>query len=58
MSRNKKKKLIFHSMIEFEKVFLPKSFRKRMSEKPTDAYDLGIYLAKESLNKIRQRLTG
>ena len=56
MNRNKEKKQIFRSMAEFERAFLPKSFEKRMAEKPTDAHALGISLAKESLEKIRARL--
>ena len=56
MNRNKKKKQVIQSMIEFEKKYFPKSFEKRMSEKPTDARALGICLAKESLDKIRKRL--
>lgn len=56
MNRNEKKKQICRSMAEFEKKFLPKSFEKRMAERPTDAQDLGVSLAKESLNKIRNQL--
>jgi hypothetical protein len=43
-------------MMEFEKEFFPKSFKKRMAEKPTDAQALGVSLAKESLGKIRRQL--
>jgi len=53
---NKKKKQVYRSMMEFEKRFFPKSFEKRMAEKPTDAQALGVSLAKESLEKIRRRL--
>ena len=55
-NRSKKKKQVFRSMTEFEREFLPKAFEKRMSEMPTDAHALGISLAKESLEKIRERL--
>ena len=43
-------------MKAFEKEFFPKSFEKRMAEKPTDAQALGVSLARESLDKIRERL--
>lgn len=43
-------------MKEFEKEFLPKSFEKIMVEKPKDAQALGVSLARESLDKIRERL--
>lgn len=56
MGETKKGKQAFHSMIEFEKEFFPKSFEKRISEKFTDARALGASLAKESLDKIKNRL--
>ena len=56
MNRSKKEKKIFRTMMEFEKKYFPKSFEKRMAEKPTDAHALGIRLAKESLDKIRRQL--
>lgn len=56
MNKGKKKKQAYRSMVEFEKEFFPKSFEKRMAEKPTDAQALGVNLAKESLEKIRGRL--
>ena len=56
MNKNKKKKQVYRSMMEFEKRFSPKSFEKRMAEKPTDAQALGVSLAKESLGKIKGRL--
>ena len=56
MNRNKKMKQIYLSMTEFERTFLPKSFEKQMAEKPTDAQDLGVSLAKESLEKVREEL--
>ena len=56
MNKNGKRKQIYRSMKEFEKEFLPKSFKERMAEKPTDAQALGVSLAKESLEKIRRRL--
>ena len=56
MNKNKRGKKVFRSMMEFEKKYFPKSFKKRMAEKPTDARALGINLAKESLNRIRRQL--
>lgn len=56
MNKSKKKKQVFHAMKEFEEKYFPKSFEKRMAEKPTNARDLGICLAKESLDKIRRQL--
>ncbi len=56
MNRSKEKKQVFRSMMEFEKNYFPKSFEKRMLERPTDAQTLGISLAKESLDKIKERL--
>lgn len=43
-------------MMEFEKKYFPKSSKKRMTEKPTDARALGISLAKESLDRIKRQL--
>lgn len=43
-------------MKEFEKEVFPKSLEKRAAEKPTDAQALGVSLAKESLEKIEERL--
>lgn len=56
MKRNKEKKKVIHSMVEFERKFLPKSYEKKMVQKPKDAHALGVSLAKESLEKIRERL--
>jgi hypothetical protein len=55
MNKSKHKKQIFHSLMEFEKKYLPKSFEKRMAEKPTNAQAIGIRLAKQSLDKIRAK---
>jgi hypothetical protein len=43
-------------MMEFEKHFLPKTFEKRTTEKPTDARALGISMAKDFLDRIREQL--
>ena len=56
MNENKKGKQAFHSMMEFEKEYFPKSFEQKIEEKPKDARALGSRLAKESLDKIRTRL--
>ena len=56
MNGSMKEKQAFHSIMEFEKEYFPKSFKKKMEEKPTDARALGSSLAKESLDKIRTRL--
>jgi hypothetical protein len=56
MNGRKKEKQIFYSIMEFEKEYFPKSFKKKMEEKPTDARALGSSLAKESLDKIRGQL--
>ena len=56
MNKDKTKKQTYHSMREVEREFFPKSFEKRMAEKPTDAKALGASLAKESLEKVRERL--
>ena len=44
------------SMIEFKKIYLPKSFEKKMAEKSKNTRNLGISWAKESLDKIRDEL--
>jgi hypothetical protein len=56
MNGSIKRKQIFHSMMEFEKEYFPKSFKKKMEEKPTDARELGISQANESLDKIKNLL--
>ena len=53
MSKNKRTVQIYRSMAEFEKVFLPQYYKKKMLEVPRDVQALGTSLAKESLNKIR-----
>jgi len=56
MNKNKKRNQTYRSMREFEREFFPKSLEKRMAEKPKDAQALGVTLAKESLERIRERL--
>lgn len=49
---------IFHSMVEFEKMFLPKSFERRLTEKSSDdVHAIGTSLAKDSIDKMRVRIT-
>lgn len=57
MNRDKEKKQVFRSMMEFEKKYFPKSFKKRMTEKPTDARALGISLSTDTLDKIRRQMS-
>lgn len=57
MKGSKKKEQVYKSMKEFEKKFFPKSFRKQSLEQLTDARILGITLARESLNTIRNQLS-
>jgi hypothetical protein len=56
MKKIKTKKKVFYSIMEFEKAFLPKSFEEKMSKEPTDPNELGITLAKQSLDKIKNVL--
>jgi|GEM_PF-2780491 len=55
-SATKRKQLVFCSMLEFEKTYLPKSFEKRFVEKPSGAQEIGTSLAKDSLQKIKKQL--
>ena len=55
MKKNSEKQ-IYRTMLEFEKEFFPKSYKERMTEKPTDAQALGVSLAKESLERIKREL--
>ncbi|MHC4268746.1 MAG: hypothetical protein ACYSTS_09790 [Planctomycetota bacterium] len=56
MNRKKEKNRIYHSIVEIEKNFFPKSFEERMLKKPEGSQALGVSLAKESLDKIKQLL--
>ena len=57
MSKSKKKKQIFHSMVEFETKYFPNYFTKEMSKKLTDARSIGVGLAKESIDKLRASIS-
>ena len=48
---------VYRSMSDFEREFLPKSFENRKTEKTKDVEALGIILANESLQKIKECLT-
>ena len=54
MTRTKKK--VYRSMREVEMEFFPKSYRKKMEEEERKKYSFGEILAKESLEKIREKL--
>jgi hypothetical protein len=47
---------IFRSIEDFKKEYFPDTFEKEKKEKPTDAHELGISFANESLEKIRNQL--
>ncbi|HYA92880.1 MAG TPA: hypothetical protein VEK32_15445 [Thermodesulfobacteriota bacterium] len=57
MGKIRKPKKIFYSLKEFEKAYFPKSFEMEVLEKPTPAREMGIRLAKESLDKIKEQIT-
>ncbi len=57
MARSKKKEQAYRSMKEFEEKFFPENFKKQSLEVKTDARTLGINLAKESINAIRNQLS-
>jgi hypothetical protein len=56
MSRKKEKERIYHSIVEIERNFFPKSFEERIMKKPENSQALGINLAKESLDKIKRQI--
>lgn len=56
MNRKKEEGLTFHSIGEFERKYFPKSFEEKMIKLPENSQELGISLAKESLEKIRKQL--
>ena len=57
MGKIKKPKKIFYSLKEFKKTYFPKSFELETLEKPTNAHETGICLARESLDRIKEQLT-
>ncbi len=58
MNRKKEKEQIYHSIVEIERIFFPKSFEERMMKKSEGSQALGASLAKESLDKIKKQLAG
>lgn len=54
MSEPRKKKIVIRSLSEFEEKYFPKSYAKTISQRPTDANDLGVCLAKESIDKLKK----
>jgi len=53
--RGKKQGQVYRSIEEFEKKFLPDSFKKRVLES-MDSHALAVSLAEESLKKIKSQL--
>ena len=50
-------KRAFKSIDEFEKKYLPKAFQARTVRKPPDARAHGSNLAKESMEKVEEKLS-
>jgi hypothetical protein len=46
----------YRSISEIEERFFPKSKEEKLSERPSDPATLGMFLAEESLIKIRSQL--
>lgn len=57
MGKIKKPKKIFYSLKDFKKTYFPKSFEMELLEKPTNAREIGICLAKKSLESIKEQIT-
>lgn len=55
MAKSNEKKTLC-SIIEFQRKYFPKSFKKQTSEEPKDARNIGISWAKESIDKIKDQL--
>lgn len=55
--RIKEKEQSYKSMKEFEEEFFPESFQKKALETRTDPQTLGVNLAKESLENIKNKLS-
>jgi hypothetical protein len=49
-----KSKRFYHSMIEFEKDFFPKSFSSKQAKRLADSRSIGVDLAKDSFRRIRE----
>lgn len=55
--RIKEKEQSYKSMKEFEEEFFPESFQKKALATHTDPQTLGVNLAKESLENIKNKLS-
>jgi len=54
MKKSEEKKQVIRSMRDFERIYFPKSFEKRLSEKETDAETIGVTWAKESCERVKE----
>ncbi len=54
--KKKEKKQIYRSIMEFERSYYPKFFKQKILAKQAGARARGANLAKESLEKIKERL--
>jgi len=51
---DRKKRKAYCSIAEFEQDFFPKAYRERQARKVPDSHSIGVNLAKESFQRIRQ----
>ena len=56
MNKDKKKRIFYCSMIEFEQDFFPKSFSNKQVERPADSHTIGVNFAKDSFRRIHQEV--
>ncbi len=54
MKKSEEKRQVIRSMKDFERIYFPKSFEKRLSEKATDTEILGVKWTKESIERVRE----
>ncbi len=57
MARKQDKKIMFRSMREFERRYLPQLLAKKLAGRPKDAQALGASLANESLEAVKGHLS-
>jgi len=57
MNNRKQRKMVFRSLMEFEKAYFPKAFEREIMQNYTDAESLGAILAKQTLEKIETKTT-
>lgn len=50
-----KKTKTFKSMAEVEKTFLPQYYKKKNIKKTDDPFELGVNLARDTMDKIRKK---